>query len=150
MHPTRIFKHPDELLKAFEEYKEHLIEKANTWIRVQYVGKDGDRRTDPQKVPLTMEGFKVFCFNRYGNVEHYFYNKDGYYDDFVGICSYIKEEIRADQIEGGLLGFYNPSITQRLNGLTEKVQNEQNININKLPDWLNAPIENSNSNKLDS
>ncbi len=25
--------------------------------------------------------------------------------------------------------------------LTEKVQNEQNININKMPDWLKAPID---------
>jgi hypothetical protein len=28
--------------------------------------------------------------------------------------------IRQDQIEGGMVGQYNPSITQRLNGLTEK------------------------------
>ena len=32
----------------------------------------------------------------------------------------LKEEIRENQILGGLLGFFNPSITQRLNGLVEK------------------------------
>jgi hypothetical protein len=42
-----------------------------------------------------------------------------------------------------MVGQYNASITQRLNGLTEKVQNEQNININKMPEWLKAPIENN-------
>ena len=31
-----------------------------------------------------------------------------------------REEIREDQIIGGMLSFYNPSITQRLNGLVEK------------------------------
>lgn len=32
----------------------------------------------------------------------------------------------------------------------DKVEVDNQISINKLPDWLNAPIENSNSNKLDS
>ena len=119
MHPTRIFKNELELSKAWEEYKEHLKEEANKWQKVQYVGKDGQRVTDPQKVPLTFEGFKIYCRNNYGNIEQYFVNKDGYYNEFVSICSHIKEEIRTDQIVGGLLGFYNPSITHRLNNLVE-------------------------------
>jgi hypothetical protein len=120
MHPTRIFKTPDELKEAFEEYKKHLKAQALEWPKVQYVGKDGNRVEDYPKLPLTMEGFSVFCFDRYGTVKHYFDNKEGYYDEFGVICSRIKEEIRCDQITGGLLGEYNPSITQRLNGLTDK------------------------------
>jgi hypothetical protein len=57
-------------------------------------------------------------------VSEYFLNRDGYYDDFTIICLRIKDEIRENQIVGGLLGFYNPSITQRLNGLTEKVETD--------------------------
>jgi hypothetical protein len=57
-------------------------------------------------------------------VKHYFSNKEGYYDNFGDICARIKEEIREQQIVGGMLGFYNPSITQRLNGLTDKSQVE--------------------------
>jgi hypothetical protein len=30
--------------------------------------------------------------------------------------------IRQDQIEGGMAGVYNPSITQRLNGLKENIE----------------------------
>ena len=30
--------------------------------------------------------------------------------------------MRQDQIEGGMAGMYNPSITQRLNSLVEKTQ----------------------------
>lgn len=122
-HPTRIFHYPDELEKAFDEFKEDLKEQANEWLRVQYVGKEGVRATDPQKVPMTLEGFKRFCRTKYGDVTEYFLNRDGLYDDFTIICSQIREEIRENQIIGGLLGFYNPSITQRLNGLTEKVEN---------------------------
>ena len=128
MHPTRIFKHPDELEKAFEEYKQQLELEAQKWLKVQYVGKDGDRREDAPKMPLTMEGFKVFCYKNYGCVNQYFKNQDNIYKDFIPICSRIKTEIRQDQITGGLLGFYNPSITQRLNGLAEKVDN---TNVNK-------------------
>lgn len=119
MHPTRIFKTPEELEKAFEEYKVFLESEAKKWLKVQYVGKEGDRKADGQKVPLTMEGFERYCYNNYGCVNQYFDNKDSLYVDFVTICSRIRREIREDQIIGGLLGFYNPSITQRLNNLKE-------------------------------
>lgn len=122
MHPTRIFKSPDELEVVFQSWKEHLKTEASKWLRVQYVGKDGDRKADGQKVPMTLEGFKRFCREKHGEVHNYFDNTDSYYDDFKVICSRIKEEIREDQIIGGLLGFYNPSITQRLNGLVDKSQ----------------------------
>jgi hypothetical protein len=147
MHPTRIFKTPDELYAAFEAYKKDLDEKAKEWLKVQYVGKDGDRVTDKYKLPQTLEGFYRYCYDNYGDVKEYFLNRDGLYDDFTTICLRVKNEIRENQILGGLIGIYNPSITQRLNGLTDKTSSEHNINVNKLPDWLTAPIENSNSNK---
>lgn len=121
-HPTRIFKEPKELEKAWSEFKDDLKEQSNEWLKLQYVGKDGDRRADPQKVPMTMEGFERFCYNNYGTVHHYFDNKEGYYEDFGVICRAIKKEIRENQIIGGLLGFYNPSITQRINNLSEKTE----------------------------
>lgn len=120
IHPTRIFKSPDELEKAFNEYKNDLKEQANEWLKVQYVGRDGDRVTEPQKVPMTLEGFKRYCRENYGEVQHYFDNTDNYYNDFCVICTRIREEIRENQIIGGLLGFYNPSITQRLNNLVDR------------------------------
>jgi hypothetical protein len=74
--------------------------------------------------PLTMEGFDVFVMNYEGTqskgVEQYFTNREGRYLAYVDICSRIRKEIRQDQIEGGMVGQYNPSITQRLNNLTEK------------------------------
>lgn len=119
MHPTRIFKHPDELLQAWNEYKSTLTEQAKQWPKVQYVGKDGVRQEDYPKLPLTMEGFNVWAYTKYGVIRQYFLNQDGLYEDFITICSHIREEIRHDQITGGLLGEYNASITQRLNGLKE-------------------------------
>jgi DNA polymerase II small subunit/DNA polymerase delta subunit B len=46
-------------------------------------------------------------------------NTDGRYSDYRTVCSHIKKEIRNDQITGGMVGQFNPSITQRLNALKE-------------------------------
>ena len=54
-------------------------------------------------------------------VHQYFANVDERYIEYVTICTRIEEAIRHDQIEGGMTGQYNASITQRLNNLTERV-----------------------------
>lgn len=134
MHPTRIFKHPDELEKAWVLYKEKRIDEAKDWPKVQYVGKDGSRVVDYPVLPLTLDGFEIYCYNNYGCVEQYFKNQDDLYKDFIPICSRIKKEIRDHQITGGLLNQFNPSITQRLNGLVEKTQSEIRVEQPLFPD----------------
>jgi hypothetical protein len=132
MHPTRIFKTPEELKAAWDNYKLSLKDQAKEWPKIQYVGKDGHRMTDYPVLPYTLEGFKRYCRENHGDIHHYFESKEVYYDEFRGICSHVKEEIREQQITGGMLGFYNPSITQRLNGLVEKseTKNEHSGTIN--------------------
>jgi len=129
MHPTRIFKHPDELEQAWSLYKKDLDQKALDWVKIQYVGKEGEQKRDPYKLPYTQEGFEIFCYENYGQVDQYFKNAKGYYDEFVPICSHIKKTIRNNQITGGMLGIYNPSITQRLNSLVEKQETKIDASI---------------------
>ena len=119
-HPTRLYHKPEEIENLWNNYKESLKDSAKKWEKIQYVGKDGSKKIDYPKIPLTAAGFYVYCENNGGNIEHYFTNQDKLYDVFIGICSRIKKEIRDDQIIGGMLGFYNPSITQRLNNLVDK------------------------------
>lgn len=141
-HPTRIFKSPDELEIVWKEYKDNLKEEALEWVKIQYVGKEAQRMEDPYKMPYTMDGFEVFCYNNYGCVEQYFKNQDGYYEDFIPICSHIKKEIRSNQITGGLLGVYNPSITQRLNGLKEQTDvTSYGEKINQTPIFGDNPLD---------
>lgn len=133
---TKYIETPEALLKLFEDYKANLKEQSKEWEKIQYVGKDGFRAVDHMKVPMTMEGFRRFGHYNGVTVKDYFDNReiDGNkpYDNYSTICSRIKDEIRENQITGGLLGVYNPSITQRLNGLTEKVEsNNTNNNTNK-------------------
>jgi hypothetical protein len=102
-HPTRIFKTPEELLKVWNEYKEDVEEQECKWQKVQYVGKDGERVSDPVKIPYTLEGLKRYCWDKeIGCIEQYFTNQDDCYHDFIGICSRIKNEIREHQIVGGI------------------------------------------------
>jgi len=80
--------------------------------------------------PLTMAGFECYCLDKGSDAHHYFDNTDNRYDAYRTICIRIKKRIRQDQIEGGMVGQFNSSITQRLNGLTEKTDittNGENI-----------------------
>jgi hypothetical protein len=111
---------PEQLYELFKKYKEDV--KANPRIKSVFGGKEFEERAEPLERPLTMEGFRVYCFDKVGCVKQYFDNLDKKYNDFLPICTHIKEIVRQDQIEGGMVGQYNPSITQRLNGLKEQVE----------------------------
>jgi hypothetical protein len=111
---------PEQLYELFERYKRDV--KANPRIKSVFGGKEFEERAEPLERPLTLEGFELFCWDEVGCVEDYFKNTNKAYDEFSPICSRIRKEIRRDQIEGGMVGQYNPSITQRLNNLKEHVE----------------------------
>ena len=76
----------------------------------------------PAQRPLTLEGFENWCNDNdiISDLSNYFANSDNRYSEYSTICSRIRRVIKQDQIEGGMVGIYNPSITQRLNGLVDK------------------------------
>jgi len=118
---------PEALGEEFNNYKN--IIKSTPTIVVDFVGGKGSRAEREKERPLTMEGFENHCYQLgWGyDLDQYFANREDRYSEYVSICRVIRRMIRQDQIEGGMTGIYNPSITQRLNGLVEKTQNE-NIN----------------------
>jgi alpha-acetolactate decarboxylase len=118
---------PEKLKEYFKEYVK--LTKSNPFRVQDYVGKDGNMVYRERERPLTFEGF--CCYLRENDiineVTDYFVNKNEKYSEYSTICHAIKEAIRRDQIEGGMVGIYNPSITQRLNGLVEKTENKTEI-----------------------
>lgn len=116
----KLIETPEELWELFEAYRDSVKSRPRT--NHVFVGKNGDDARQELERPLTMEGFEVYCFEQIGTVEHYFRNSNDSYGNFCTICSHIKKVIRQDQIEGGMVGQYNPSITQRLNGLKEQTE----------------------------
>ena len=115
---------PERMWELFKEYELHT--KQNPIIVEDYVGKDAELVKRKKEVPLTVDGFEDYLFENgvINDLGDYFSNKDGRYSNYATICRAIKRKCRKDQINGGMAGIYNPSITQRLNGLVEKTQNE--------------------------
>ena len=111
---------PEVIAQLFEDYKNEC--KTNPRKKHVFVGKDGTSDYELLERPLTIEGFRVYCYDKIGCVKQYFDNPDKRYNEYITICSHIREVIRRDQIEGGMVGQYNPSITQRLNGLKESIE----------------------------
>lgn len=111
---------PEVMAQLFEDYKNEC--KTNPRRKHVFVGKDGTSDYELLERPLTIEGFRVYCYDKIGCVKQYFDNPDKRYNEYITICSHIREVIRRDQIEGGMVGQYNPSITQRLNGLKESIE----------------------------
>lgn len=121
MNSRKIIDNPDKLLDLFNQYKKW---RDKTPIMVHdFIGKEGRPDYREKQRPLTMEGFEDFVAeipNMPLSLDAYFANRDGRYEDYVSICSYIRRQIRNDQINGGMVGIYNTSITQRLNNLVDK------------------------------
>lgn len=120
---------PDRMWELFDQYKRWVSDNP---IEIEdYVGKDAIRVMRQKPRPLTMEGFECFVMANsdltYPDLTRYFSGVDESYKDFFTICSRIRNEIRHDQISGGMAGIYNPSITQRLNGLVDKTENKVTV-----------------------
>jgi len=132
---------PEALLELFESYVKET--KSKPFIVKDWVGGTGKEVLREKERPITLEGFRVYSFKVMGCVKQYFDNPDNRYDEYITICSHIKDIIRSEQIDGGMAGIYNPSITQRLNGLTEKTENTNlNTNISILNiDPLDNPMD---------
>ena len=131
---------PEKLMQIFEEYKAYTLANPRTkWVLSQ---KTAEMVAEPLRIPLTNEGFEIFCYNNYSDVHHYMDNTDGRYSAYRTVCTHIKKEIRNDQITGGMVGQFNPSITQRLNALKEHTDvTSDNEKINAITVTIVKPTE---------
>jgi len=118
---------PERMWELFTLYKKEV--KSKPIIVKDWVGKDATDVFREKERPLTFIGFQNYLDdeNIITDVTDYFENKDNRYNDYVRICSRIKRNIQQDQIEGGMASIYNPSITQRLNGLVDKQEHKHDI-----------------------
>lgn len=136
------FAAPQDLWSMFEAYVE--VTGYDPILKEDYVGKDADRVMREIQRPLTLEGFEIYCFKKFGfgsDLGDYFrvanldseqleQEKNTHYAQFSAVSALIRKCIRNNQIEGGMAGIYNQSITQRLNNLVEKVESK-NDNTNR-------------------
>lgn len=112
----------DELWQLFLDYVES---RKSDPINVEdYVGAAAKRVYRKKEKPLTRNGFFLYVKKVKGYwVKHYFAKKATVpYEPYKEIIDMIEESIKDDQIVGAMCGIYNATITARLNGLTEKVE----------------------------
>lgn len=124
---TKHIESPEKMWDYFLQYKKFV--KDNPIIVKDWVGKDATDVYREKEKPLTIDGFECWCYDNdiISDLSQYFANTEQRYTDYQTICSRIRKAVRTDQIEGGMAGIYNPSITQRLNNLVEKQQHEHSI-----------------------
>lgn len=113
---------PERMWELFQSYKKKI--NNNPLKQKDWVGKDATIVQREYTRALTMEGFECFVMDNteitYPDLTEYFEGKNESYKNYFPICSRIKREIRADQLDKGFANLINPSITQRMNGLTDK------------------------------
>ena len=115
-----MFTDPEILRQSIQEYFE-LTDQRRDWDGQEWVGKDGDEVIVKKRVPFTLKGLCVFL----GVSSHYFseFKKSQTFQnnhEFLEVYTWAEDVIQTQQIDGGLLGYYNASLTARLNGLTDK------------------------------
>ena len=132
---------PEILWQHFLDYKE--VVKKKPIIVKDWVGKDATDVYREKERPLTIEGFENYLEDKeiIGGLGDYFSNKGDAYSEYSTICSRIKRNVRQDQIEGGMVGIYNPSITQRLNSLVDKKETELKVDVNTTPIFGDNPLD---------
>jgi len=133
MGQPKAIKSPDVFWKLFLEYKKEI--ETNPFTNTDWVGGAAIEVKRKYIKTLTMEGFECFVMNKeiisYPDLTQYFERKKGY-ESYFPVAARIKREIRRDQIEKGLAGLANQSITARITALAE------NVNTN-LSGGLNIP-----------
>lgn len=147
MPKNKFIETPEIMWDYFEQYKKQV---KNNPRFIYQLDKIGNLVPVPHEAPLTEIGFYEFVcehpetkFNTdYPDLSDYFENKDNRYSAYIHICSRIKRSIKNDQITGGMVGQYNPSITQRLNGLRESTD----VNLTSKPILNLDPLSDDSSN----
>ena len=115
-----IFSTPEILESACEEYFKATDER-NDWDGQNWVGKAGEEVVVKKKVPYSLKGLCVFLgvssryFNEFKNTDTFKNNKD-----FIEVYTRVEDIIQTQQIDGSMMGYYNASLTARLNGLVDK------------------------------
>lgn len=117
---SKTIESPEQLWELFVDYRISIKESPRQKYHLNI--KTGEMVPEPLEVPLTKEGFYNYCASQgiIVTLKDYFSNREERYTEFVPICTRVMEEIRQDQIEGGMVGQYNPSLTARINALRDK------------------------------
>lgn len=133
---NRLFESPELLLEAANEYfewcdahpyKKPEQKKGNTIIPKNFEGSVDEIKSIVEietMRPYTLQGLCLYLDANTRYFEQFEKSIEGKDDekskDFSTVITRIRETIHSNQIDGGMIGAYNPMLTARILGLKEK------------------------------
>ena len=112
----KIFSTPEILWESACEYFQWCVDNP----LVETVLQSGKTYRLPKMRAMTESGLSIFLDIDIDTFYDYAKNKDGRYEDFIGVTKKIKEIIRTQKFEGASAGFLNANIIARDLGLRDK------------------------------
>ena len=115
-----IFKTPEELEKDCISYFEWA--DNNPWIKTDVV-RGGDNAGMLLEIP-TQRPYTLIGLCQHIKITKETFNEYAKKDGFSNLCTRVRDKINNQQIEGALVGSFNPSLTARIQGIADKKQHE--------------------------
>lgn len=122
-----IFSSPTILWEACCEYFEAT--DLRKWVKKDWVGKDAHEVERETQTPYTWSGLYLFL-----DIDPKTWALYDTREDFIPICTRVRQIIITQKLEGATVGAFNPMIVSRDIGLAEKVETKnENVNFNIEP-----------------
>lgn len=121
----KLFATPDLLWNAACEYFQWCDDNDSlTVTKRKTKGKTKEKEETITKRPYTLTGFLLYC----DAGEEYWRNfRAANHLEFKGVISRIESVIETQQLEGAIVGAFNPNIIARKLGLAEKQESTLNV-----------------------
>ena len=113
-----IFSSPTVLWEGCAEYFETTDKRK--WVKKDWVGKDAVQVERETETPYTWTGLYLFL-----DISHTTWQDYAKREDFIAICTRVRNIIYTQKFEGAAVGAFNPLIISRDLGLKEETSNTQ-------------------------
>lgn len=120
----RFFNTPEELIAAANEYFDAY--SANPYKQESLFHYKGSITSGSLDVPRPYSQLSMCVFLGISTCTYLRYQNGQRGDDFAAACELIDDVIKAQKLEGALLGIYNANIAARMTGLADRVDTTSN------------------------
>ena len=121
----KLFATPELLWEAACEYFAYCDKNPWKVVKDKTKGKNKEKEESPTQCPYTLTGLMAYL-----DVSKSFWNdfKKGGHEDFSVVITRIENIIESQQLEGAIVGAFNPNIVSRIIGLSDKQKVIHTIN----------------------
>ena len=122
---SKRFASPEQLWEAACEYFAYCDRTPWKVIKNKTKGEIKEKEESPTQRPYSLTGLMAYL-----DVSKSFWNdfKKGSHEDFSVVITRIENVIRTQQLEGAIVGSFNPNIVSRIIGLSDKQKVTHTIN----------------------